>query len=226
MKTRHNQGFTLIELLVVITIIALIAGMAVPTYQTIQDRANIIAGSNNCRQIIAALKLFASDNGGLYPDSASKDEQPETSNDAFKMLIKAEILPDEKIFGCQGSKFRPDNNIGEPEEYEEALEAGENHWAMTKDCSDSSAGNLPMVLENPVNAAGPLSWNCDCAGQPKQGRAWRGGKIIIGTNDGSVEAVQLASKKGSAVAPKDLGGAGKNIFTQVSEEGEILDIQP
>jgi prepilin-type N-terminal cleavage/methylation domain-containing protein len=223
MKAPNRQGFTLIELLVVITIIALIAGMAMPAMQGVQDRANIMSGSSNCRQIIAALKLYASDENGLYPDS-NKEMRPETANDAFRLLIRKEILNDEKIFTCKNSKFKGDNNVGEAPEYAEALEAGENHWAMSKDCSDSSPGNYPVVFENPASAAWPPTWNCDVAGQPKQGRAWKGGKIIVGTNDGSVEAIQLESTKGSSVGPKPLG-SGKDIFTNAAEEGEILDIQ-
>ena len=55
-------GFTLIELLVVITIIAILASLALPVYSKIQERGNIIKGTNNVRQIGLALKLFAQDN--------------------------------------------------------------------------------------------------------------------------------------------------------------------
>ncbi|MFV1994626.1 MAG: type IV pilin protein, partial [Verrucomicrobiales bacterium] len=38
-KQRHTQGFTLIELLVVITIIAILASISVPVYNSITERA-------------------------------------------------------------------------------------------------------------------------------------------------------------------------------------------
>ncbi len=53
-KKRIDQGFTLIELLVVITIIAILASAAVPTFSIVQDKANQAASVGNARQIIAA----------------------------------------------------------------------------------------------------------------------------------------------------------------------------
>lgn len=221
---RLEKGFTLIELLVVITIIAILASAAVPTFNTVQDKANQTATAGNARQIIAALKLFAGDpdNNGGYPDS-DKTEQPATANDAFRLLIKGNYLQDERVFGAKGSKFNPDNNIGESPEYSEALQAGENHWAMTKGQTDSSPALMPIVFENPVSTGWPPQWNADAAGKKEKGRAWRGGKIIVGFNDSSVQPISLEAAKGSSVGPKDLGG-GKNYFTQYGESEEILDI--
>ncbi|MBX7209164.1 MAG: type II secretion system GspH family protein [Verrucomicrobiaceae bacterium] len=226
MKTqskRLEQGFTLIELLVVITIIAILASAAVPTFNIVQDKANQTSTAGNARQICAALKLYAGDNNGAYPDSADKKEQPTTSNDAFRLLFKAGIMEDERIFSAKTSKYIPDNNIGEQPEYTEALEASENHWAMTKNVTDSSPALMPLVFENPVSQGWPPMWNCDAIGKRDRGRAWRGGKIIVGFNDSSVQPISLDSAKGGSVGPKDLGG-GKNYFTQYGEEGEFLDI--
>ncbi len=225
MKTqskRLEQGFTLIELLVVITIIAILASAAVPTFNTVQDRANQGATAGNARQIVAALKLYAGDNNGGYPDS-DKAEEPASSNDAFRLLIKSDVLSDERVFGAKSSKFMPDNNIGESPEFSEALEPGENHWAMTKGLTDSSSSLSPLVFENPVSQGWPPMWNADAAGKKEKGRAWRGGKIIIGFNDSSVQPIPLEAAKGDSVGPKDLGG-GKNYFTQSSQDGEFLDI--
>ena len=75
---------------------------------------------------------------------------------------------------------------------------------------------MPLVFENPIAPAWPPQWNCDAAGQPKEGRAWRGGKIIVGRNDNSVNVESLATKKGPAVGPKALSG-GFDIFTMASQ---------
>src|SRR5689334_22401120 len=80
MKTRLQQGFTLIELLVVITIIAILASLAVPTFGKIQERGYITKGISNCRQIITAMRIYSGDNGGNYMDN-SKDEDGENPTD-------------------------------------------------------------------------------------------------------------------------------------------------
>ena len=226
MKTqiKHlERGFTLIELLVVITIIAILASAAVPTFNAVQDKANQANASGNAKQIITALRLYSGDNNGAYPDS-DKNEEPSTSNKAFALLIKGGILDDERIFGCKSSKYVPDNNVGESPEYSEALEAGECHWAMTKALTDSSSSVAPLVYENPTGAEWPPKWNCDAAGKLVKGRAWRGGKIVVGFNDSSVQVIGLESAKGESVGPKDLGN-GKNYFTQAGEDLELLDIE-
>ncbi len=228
MKTNRNQGFTLIELLVVITIIAILASLAVPTFNVIQDKANQMKGSNNCRQIIMALKIFSSDENGLYPDSVLNPQTggyAQTANDAFRLLIQDELLADERIFGCPSSRFEPDGNIGQAPQYSMALMGGENHWSMTQGQSQSAVGSMPLVFENPVSLSWPPAWNCDAAGTPVAGRAWRGGKIIIGLNDGSVSVQKLQSKQGSAVGPEQMAG-GMNLFTQASQnqQPQILNI--
>lgn len=220
MKKQMQRGFTLIELLVVITIIAILASLAVPTYNTIQDKSNQVRATSNCRQIISALKLYAGDNSGAYPDS--DPSQPTTANDAFRLLIKQDIIQDERIFGCPASKFNGDNNIGTAPEYAEAVESNENHWAMTVGQTESSSSVMPLVFENPATQAWPPQWNADYAGQLQPGRTWRGGKIVIGLNDNSVSVVKLEATKGM-VGPADLG-SGTNLFTQAAENQEILNI--
>lgn len=227
MKTRIKQGFTLIELLVVITIIAILASLSMGAIGKMQEKGQITKAINNCRQIILSIKLYASDEGGRYPDQASGAEAS-TSNDAFRQLFIAGATQDEKFFGCGASPFIPDGNIGTAPEYTDAVKAGENHWAMMKGLSDSSPGGIPLVFENPASSGADPSWNADLAGQSKKGRTWSGGKVVVGTNDGSVEVQKCAAAAGT-VTLKAAGDGGKNLFTQfASEDGsssfEMLDV--
>lgn len=213
MKTHLKQGFTLIELLVVITIIAILASLAVPTFSRIQEKGNITKAISNCRQIITAQRLYASDNNGNYSDQDTANPATD-ANGAFRTLFIVGVLEDEKIFGCPASlNGNPDGNIGTNPTYAQALEAGENHWMMTAEINDSASGSIPFVFENATNAVWNPTWDADAAGRGSQGRTWSGGKVVVGKNDSSVTLEACTSTKGS-VTLKNAGTT--NLFTAVT----------
>ena len=217
MKTKRNHAFTLIELLVVITIIAILAGLAVPTYNAVQRMASQTRGVNNARQIIVAMKLFAKEHNSQYPDTVPNPQTgslAQNANDAFRLMILEKIVSDERIFGCPAG-FNPDGSLGQSPSYGNALMPGENHWSMTAGQTDTTAGNMPLVFENPASPSWPPLWNADLAGKIAPGRTWTGGKIIIGRNDGSVAVEALASQNGM-VGPQIMAG-GMNLFMQASD---------
>ncbi len=171
--------------------------------------------SSNCRQILISMKSYAGDHDGRYPDG-------NTANETFRELFKAGLLEDERAFTAASSPFEPDNNIGEDPNFDEALVAGENHWAMTRGVKDSDSGNTPLVFENPVRAEWPPRWNMNAAGQKKEGRAWKSGRIVIGRNDGSVASEVLNSTHGDAV-PLKPDSTGKDLFEQAGPH-EVLNV--
>lgn len=232
MKTRIQQGFTLIELLVVITIIAILAGLALPTFTKIQEKGNMTKAISNCRQIITVLRIYSSDNNGNYPDAVSSSDTgaggdpggggSQNSNDVFRRLFIAAAIDNEGIFGCPSSRDgNPDGNIGTSPGYDEAVKPGENHWAMTAGLSDSASGTYPIVYENPSAGAWPEpTWNADAAGTGALGRTWSGGKVIIGMNDSSVNTEATITAKGSGLQLKGKGGNNApNVFKQNESTG-------
>src|SRR5438477_5211820 len=86
-------AFTLIELLIVITIIAVLAGIALPAYNGVKERGDQTKDLSNAKQVALALRLFASDNNGAYPskppaaDYSSASGTLANSNDAFWWLF-------------------------------------------------------------------------------------------------------------------------------------------
>lgn len=230
MKTKRNHAFTLIELLVVITIIAILGSLAMSQFTNAQKTANQMKGVSNVKQIIIAMKQFAGANNSQYPDQFGGNGQggqggtAATSNDAFRNMFIEGIVTDERIFGCPaGFNTKDNNNVGTAPGFSSALMPGENHWAMTMGQTDTTVGNMPLVFENPATQSWPPQWNVDLAGKLAPGRAWAGGQIIVGRNDGSVEVVTLNGKSGLA-GPRATNG--QDMFTQASPNTaqQILNI--
>ncbi len=88
-----KKAFTLIELLVVITIIAILAGIALPVFTSVQVKGAQTKALSNAKQIALALRLYASDNNGIYPSYTLVSGIPSTttitdsSNVAFAQLF-------------------------------------------------------------------------------------------------------------------------------------------
>ena len=64
---RKKQGFTLVELLLVVTIIAIIASIVVPRISGSATSANNAKCDANWANLVRALELYATNNGGVYP---------------------------------------------------------------------------------------------------------------------------------------------------------------
>jgi general secretion pathway protein G len=64
---KFKSGFTLIELLVVISIIGILAALALSSFSTAQKQAKDAERKSDLKQYQNSLEIFANKNGGLYP---------------------------------------------------------------------------------------------------------------------------------------------------------------
>ncbi|QIF02575.1 hypothetical protein [Roseimicrobium sp. ORNL1] len=230
-----RMRLTKVELGVVILALLLLSGVAYKLSERASERSKITQAISNCRQIITVMRIYSPDASGKYPDRDVIGTK--TANKAFRLLFEENILDNEMIFGCPLSPFAPDGVIADPHagpnssKSGKALQAGENHWAMTAGLSDGISGSIPLIYENPVSATWPPKWNADMTGNPVRGRAWKSG-IIIGMNDSSVGFQPLASTHGAAVGLRPDPYTGKDLFAEALEaasddvfKGEVLDVE-
>ncbi len=188
MKTSKTNAFTLIELLVVISIIAILAGIALPVFGQVQIKGAQTKALSNAKQIATALKLYAVDNSGTFPSYTLTNGVPNTSspvadsNTAFAQLIP-DYVPSEDIFWLAKSAFcasfptGPDNIIDNPplDTPSKTLQKGENEWAYVLALNDTSNAGMPLIA-NGFASAQSHTYTTD---QAKIGGVWQGKQAIV-----------------------------------------------
>ncbi len=219
-KTKtFSSAFTLIELLVVIAIIAILASIALPVFSSVQERGKQTKDLSNGKQIALALKQFALDNNGEFPNkiygSAGGDygtstplAAANTSNDALRWLLPT-YLSSEDIFVVPGSKWSPgdDNKLdavyGTPTD---TLKAGECGFSYVAALNDTSNPQFPLLADGFV-AAGPPNY---VANKAIKGGVWGGQRACVIFVDGSGRVMTVDDKVNYTVNRP--GGYGYSLW--------------
>lgn len=185
-----KAAFTLMELLVVIGIIALLVGIAGPGITSAMTTAKVARATADARQVSLALRAYAQDNGGTFPDSRDFTN----ANDAFRSLFPAYMLaesnfaiPSSPIAKLVDNKIDPENRV---------LERGENHWAYIAGLSDTSHPLWPLIVDH---TDGSGYYGTD---ESKAGGTWRGGKAVVIRCDGGAVAVKLGGSGAKRFIPR------------------------
>lgn len=226
MNERQKKRWGWLQWGIVTGVVLLLSTLIIPASRGVAKMGNQARAVNNCSRIIRALKYYADQNGGVFPDSQPDffEGHKPTANAAFRALFIERILGaqgnfpySEEIFGVPTSAYQPDGVIGSAPGFLETLKPGENHWMMVQGQSTTTVGNAPFVFENTLKPQWPLQWDVEKAGQAVRGRAWGSRSIIIGFVDGSVQIKKVRPTDG--VVEFDLA----RLFNGTSPP--ILDIE-
>jgi prepilin-type N-terminal cleavage/methylation domain-containing protein len=212
---QRHRGFTLVELLVVISIIALLAGVALPVFNSARMNGQMTTAGMQASGIFKAMMLYSQDYDGAFPTSEN------SSNEAYRKLFP-DYMEDEKSFFVpnsawhQGAKGgRPDGDIGSKPDFAQCLERGENHWAYMSGLNSSSSALIPVIADGFTETVGTYTDN-----PMKKGGVWKGTKAIIVYMDGSTK--QELINKSSFKVMKTKAGQDVDLFS--SQYNETIDI--
>jgi prepilin-type N-terminal cleavage/methylation domain len=226
MKKNNITAFTLIELLVVISIIAILASIALPAFVSVQTKGAQTKALSNGKQIALAMRLFGSDHDGIYPSylvdangvaTTAPPTNVASSNDAFCQLFPT-YLKTESIFYVAKSAWCP----AAPDEKTDAtltvpstdtLKTGENEWALVLGLNDTFNPAVPMIADGFV--AGGETSHTYTKDQSLKGGVWKGAQAIVVRADGSSGALQKVDQTTlTVIGPNGTtSGAQGDIFT-------------
>ena len=213
MKNPHS-AFTLIELLVVITLIAMLASIALPVFNGVTERANQTKDLSNAKQIAVALKLFAADNNGFFPSKQPATDYdgapatlPAASNDAFWWLFP-NYLQSEDVFTVAASKWSPKNadNILDPATAgtrTDTLKAAENNYAYVAGLADTSNPAFPLVADGFSGTIPTYDTN-----KSNVGGVWAAKKAVVIFCDASGQIMKVDAATKQVKRPGTTTGAG------------------
>jgi prepilin-type N-terminal cleavage/methylation domain-containing protein/prepilin-type processing-associated H-X9-DG protein len=106
----NRSGFTLIELLVVIAIIAILAAMLLPALSAAKQKAWTTSCNSNLHQIGLGMRMYADDNGELYPESGADihwaTNDPTTGKPSWSEQIFT-YTRNTNVYNCPGNVQLP-----------------------------------------------------------------------------------------------------------------------
>jgi len=193
-KKLKANSFTLVELLVVISIIGLLAGLAVPAIQGGLDKAKQQVDVSNIRQCGMIAFSYANDNEGNYNGTNSNSV---SSTVYFTNLVALGLLNSTKILAGNGyiaalatNNIQP-NNIA---------------WGYNSPLTTSDDGNVPLFISKNFGVQNNFS-NISIASSTV---GWKSKGIVVYRVGNSAEFIRPGTG-GSAAGSVTISGVISNV---------------
>jgi len=144
LKILKANSFTLVELLVVISIIGLLAGLAVPAISGGLEKAKQGVDVSNLRQLGIMFFSEANDNNGVYRRNTDlTNTNVGATLDVIKGMFADKVLTSPKILSGNGVvAATTTNNIA----------AANIAWAYGNGCDTSDDGEIPILISKGTDA--------------------------------------------------------------------------
>jgi type II secretory pathway pseudopilin PulG len=185
----------LVELLVVISIIGLLAGLAVPAIQGGLDKAKQQVDVSNIRQCGLISFGYANDNDGNY--SGTNTNAGQTATGYFTNLVTLGLLNSTKILA--GNGYTAATSTGN-------IQAVNIAWGYNSPLNTSDDANLPLFISKNFGAGNTFS-NVSLASATT---GWKNKGIVVYRIGNSAEFIKSGSA-GAAPGSVTISGAASNV---------------
>lgn len=189
-KLKANS-FTLVELLVVISIIGLLAGLAVPAIQGGLDKAKQGVDVSNARQLGIIFFSEANDNNGIYRVNSDLTNAQAAGNflTIIQGMVSNGLLTTPKILSGQGTVPATSTN---------SITAANIAFGYVPNLTTSDDGNIPLILSKGPTALSSMNI------QLQDSYPWRKKGLVVYRVGNSAEFI----KSGTAGAPAGSANIG------------------
>ena len=214
----------LVEWLTVGFVVLVLIGIALPAINSPCIKSPRLKALVQAKQIGLALKLFATDHDGRYPNQGVPPEMiapPADANVAFACLFPT-YIQNEAIFADKLSAYytgQPDNGIDTPYTGtpKETLQPGENTYSYVMGINESDPPTMPLVAE------GTDGHGHYCTDPKKRGGVGKGERAIVIRLDNSGALETLAGPADARFVPRDHEHPASNLF-DFSNAGKPLTL--
>jgi len=215
---------TIGELVIMVFVLFVLISLLPPAISVLRKRGRQLKDLSNAKRVAVALRDFASDHNGAFPNKEPAiDYEPaenltstNKSNDAFWWLFPSYVTS-EDIFTVKGSAWSPnppDNKLDAPGSAEraETLQRGECAYLYVTGLNDRSNPQFPLLAD--AGTANDVTVYTDV--ENEKGGVWGGRKAIIVFVDGSGDVVPVDDQRIPSGAFVRRFGHAYNIFASHS----------